>query len=288
MLKLTKIVALTLCLVCTGLIALPTAQAQRIDAPGGVDLNGEGYLYNVPDLQPGALGFTNAALTHYVINIGQLVGHYADGVAITNALDLLPYVGQSLDVTDADGNTMVSLSETGIYLYDEVLMEFVPITVTNGQLFFNGNLVGEPAAVESLTFIDESGGESEVVVSVDGGALSVDGSPVNTDDQVLSANGLLISLEDGGSVNLSNAVTTLAATQAIANTDDQTLSLSGTTLTLEDGGTAINLDTTFATDQITNATNTLTEAISALNNLDVSVYGDDAMLELETPQGTAA
>ena len=44
MLKLTKIVALTLCLVCTGLIALPTAQAQRIDAPGGVDLNGEGAV----------------------------------------------------------------------------------------------------------------------------------------------------------------------------------------------------------------------------------------------------
>ena len=75
----------------------------------------------MPDLQPGALGFTNVALTHLGINIGQLVGHYADGVAITNALDLLPYVGQSLEVTDAGGNTVLSLSETGIYLYDDVL-----------------------------------------------------------------------------------------------------------------------------------------------------------------------
>ena len=47
-----------------------------------------------------------------------------------------------------------------------------------------------------------------------------------------------------------------------SETDDQALSLSGTTLTLEDGGTAINLDTTFATDQ---------EVTNAINNAD---YGD--------------
>ena len=86
---------------------------------GGVDLNNNGYIFNVPDLKPSAgLGFTNAVLTDYVINLGQMVGHYADGAAITNALDLLPYVGQSLEVTDAAGNTVLSLEETGIHLYD--------------------------------------------------------------------------------------------------------------------------------------------------------------------------
>lgn len=110
MLKLKKLCSVTLCLVCTGLVVLPTAQAQRIDATGGVNLNNAGYIYNVPDLQPSELGvdFTNAALSDFMINLGQLVGHYADGVAITNALDLLPYVGQSLEVTDADGQTMIS------------------------------------------------------------------------------------------------------------------------------------------------------------------------------------
>ena len=209
--EIRKLYAVIICLGCTGLAALPTAQAQTLDARGGLNLNGEGFVFNAPDLQPGAMGFTNALLTDYVINLGQLVGHYADGVAVTNGLDLLPYVGQSLEVTDADGNTMVSLSETGIHLSDEVLMDFVPITVTNGTLYINGNPLGEQGAVQSLTLIDESGAASEVILSVDGGALSVDGSPVNTDNQLLSATGLLISLENGGSVNLSNAVSTLAA-----------------------------------------------------------------------------
>ena len=57
MLNIKKLYTVTLCLVCTGLVVLPTAQARVVDAANG-------YLFNVPDLQAGCTGFTNAAVTH--------------------------------------------------------------------------------------------------------------------------------------------------------------------------------------------------------------------------------
>ena len=218
MLKLKKLYSVTLCFALHGAGRTTYRTGTSGRCSGGVDLNSEGYLYNVPDLQPGALGFTNVALTHLGVNIGQLVGHYADGVVISNALDLLPYVGQSLEVTDINGRTMISISETGIYLYDDVLEEFVPITVTNGNLFFNGNVVGGQGTASALTLIDESGGESEVLVTVDGGTLNVDGSPVNTDDQTLSISNTVLKLEDGGEINLDDNLATDTDLTTVSNT----------------------------------------------------------------------
>ena len=134
-------------------------------------------------------------------------------------------MGQSLEVTDPGGNTVLSLEETGIHLYDDVLDDFVPITVTNGTLYINGSPISE-----------------------------------GTDDQTLSLSDTTLSIDGGNSVDLSSIDTNTQLTETevdnfVANngyltseTDDQNLGLSGTTLTIEDG-TGVDLGATFATDQ---------------------------------------
>src|SRR5690606_11946586 len=64
------------------------------------------------------------------------------------------------------------------------------------------------------------------------GTLQVSLGDLGTDDQALSHSGNTLTLEDGGSVNLS---------MYLDNTDDQTLSLNVNTLELEDGG-SVNLE----------------------------------------------
>ena len=114
------------------------------------------------------------------------------------------------------------------------------------------NLSGNPYSGTDLQIDIENGGSANVDLS----------SLVGTDDQALSLSGNTLTLEDGGTVDLTpyldntddqqitdfsltgNIVTlTLedGGTQTIdltgfVSTDDQALSLSGTTLTLEDGG----------------------------------------------------
>ena len=291
MLNIKKLYTVTLCLVCTGLVVLPTAQGQVVDARGGVDLNNNGYLFNVPDLQPGTLGFTNVAVTHLGINIGQLVGHYADGIAITNALDLLPYVGQSLEVTDAGGNTVLSLEETGIHLYDDVLDDFVPITVTNGTLYINGSSISEGTDDQTLSLTGtmltlEDGGTAidlGATFATDSEVTAAVGSVVDTDDQTLSLSDTTLSIDGGNSVDLSSIDTNTQLTETevdnfVANngyltseTDDQNLGLSGTTLTIEDG-TGVDLDDTFATDQ--ELTNELNNAGDFFADGSVAMTGD--------------
>ncbi|MEX0274969.1 MAG: hypothetical protein AB3N16_11385, partial [Flavobacteriaceae bacterium] len=69
---------------------------------------------------------------------------------------------------------------------------------------------------------------THLTVTDGGGGKTVDISSVSTDNQVISLSGNTLTLEDGGTVDLS---------AYLDNTDDQAISLSGNTLTLEDGGT---------------------------------------------------
>ena len=244
-----KIQIVVLALIASVCVIAPGADAQIVPAEALEFSGNAAYVRGMSDVKPSVfgVGFTNNAISSWGIPVGQLVGHYADGNIITNALDLLPYVGQSLEVTDAGGNTVLSLQETGIHLYDDVLDDFVPITVTNGTLYINGSPISE-----------------------------------GTDDQTLSLSDTTLSIDGGNSVDLSSIDTNTQLTETevdnfVANngyltseTDDQNLGLSGTTLTIEDG-TGVDLGATFATDQ------EVTEQISNAGGGDFFADGSVAM-----------
>ncbi len=118
------------------------------------------------------------------------------------------------------------------------------------------NLTGATLTGNTLQIDIENGTSA----SVDLSALDNSG----TDDQALSLAGNTLTLEDGGSVDLSGYV----------STDDQALSLAGNTLTLEDGG-SVDLSGYVSTDDqnLTLAGNTL--SIEDGNNVDLSGYLDN-------------
>jgi hypothetical protein len=104
----------------------------------------------------------------------------------------------------------------------------------------------------------------------DGGSVNLsslqDGT--GTDDQALTLTGNTLSLENGGSVSLATF---------LDNTDDQALSFSGTTLTLENGG-SVNLsslqDGTGTDDQtLTLSSNNL--SIEGANSVSLAAYLDN-------------
>ena len=106
---------------------------------GGLNMGGAGNIYNLPTLLPAdqAVSFTN--IPGYVVNVGQLIGLQGDGTLITNPGNLLPFVGQSVEVVNASGDSIVAITDQGITLWDEGAAAFVPLVVTNGTLLVDGN-----------------------------------------------------------------------------------------------------------------------------------------------------
>lgn len=104
--------------------------------------------------------------------------------------------------------------------------------------------------------IDDAGATSNQVLTWNGTEWVPADIPAGSDNQVISLNGTTLSLEDGGSVDL---------TPFLDNTDDQQLSLASNTLSLEDGG-SVDLSTYLDnTDTQTLSYNASTGAITISN-----------------------
>lgn len=104
--------------------------------------------------------------------------------------------------------------------------------------------------------IHDAGATIGQILEWDGAKWVAADNSSGTDDQTISLNGNILSLEDGGTVDLS---------VFLDNTDDQQLSLSSNTLTLEDGGT-VDLSTYLDnTDAQTVSYNSSTGVISISN-----------------------
>ncbi len=194
----------------------------------------------------------------------------------------------TVDMISTDANNDISAGTDGA-LYLNVAS--VTISETNTTLGFNG-------ATNQLTYTNELGNNPVL-----------DLSGINTDDQALSLAGNTLTLEDGGTVDLSGYVSTddqianevnitdaggnftstevegALAELAAGSTDDQALSLAGNTLTLEDGGTVDLSGYVSTDDQIANEVNitdaggnfTSTEVEGALAELAAGSTDDQAL-----------
>lgn len=99
----------------------------------------------------------------------------------------------------------------------------IDVTVASPGTSFSFSVAGllDNTDTQDLTLI------SNILSLTDGGSVDLSGYLDNTDDQTLSLAGTTLSIEDGNSVDLSGL--------GGSGTDDQTLTLTGNTLSIEDG-----------------------------------------------------
>ncbi|WP_041632601.1 hypothetical protein [Maribacter sp. HTCC2170] len=191
-----------------------------------------------------------------------------------------------LDDTDTDDQTL-SLSGNTLSIADGNSVDLSGYVSTDDQI---ANEVNITDAGGNFTATEVEGALAELAAgSTDDQALSLAGNTltledggtvdlsgyVSTDDQALSLAGNTLTLEDGGTVDLSGYV----------STDDQALSLAGNTLTLEDGGTVDLSGYVSTDDQIANEVNitdaggnfTATEVEGALAELAAGSTDDQAL-----------
>ncbi len=203
---------------------------------------------------------------------------------ITNELTLIGS-GAPVVVPSNSGVTYVDDVAGQLYVYDGSAWNAVGGNATP-------DLDGDPTNERNTAFAI-NGANLEITDS--GGTLGVPLSSLGTDDQALSLAGNTLTLEDGGTVDLSAYLddtdtddqnlnltgTTLSIEDGnsvdlsgFVSTDDQALSLAGNTLTLEDGG-SVDLSGYVSTDDqnLTLAGNTL--SIEDGNNVDLSGYLDN-------------
>ena len=183
-----------------------------------------------------------------------------------------------LSITLEDGNTQtVDLSALNNSGSDDQAITLVGNTLTledGGTVDLSGYL--DNTDDQTVTDFSIDGSNVLSITLEDGNTQTVDLSALNnsgSDDQAISLAGNTLTLEDGGSVDLSSYVD---------NTDDQAITLVGNTLTLEDGGTVDlsgyldNTDDQTVTDFSIDGSNVLsitledgntqTVDLSALNN----------------------
>ena len=237
-------------------VTVPTTQAQSISGTD-ISLNGNNaYISGMSNIRPSVfnIGFTNAFLAPFGIPVGQLAGYYADGTQIADARDLLPFVGQSLEVVDAAGDTVVSITEMGLNMWDPATSSFVPVSISNGMMVVGGNMV--------------SGGAG------------------GSDDQNLGLTGTLITIEDGTGVDLDATFATDAAVDAGLMVVSNTLADTITTLetTIQAGGvtnTAVQLtdgdgsgtDTMTTTNGVLYVNGVAVDTDTQLTDADISALG---------------
>ncbi len=176
----------------------------------------------------------------------QLTLALENGGSITVDLSALNNAGSDDQALSLSGNTL-TLEDGGTVDLSGYLDNTDDQNIDN--LSLAGNILtvgieGGTAQTVDLSALDNSGTDDQNLTGAslntsnilqidieDGTSTTVDLSALNdsgTDDQALSLSGNSLTLEDGGTVDLSGY---------LDNTDDQGLSISGNTLTLEDGGT---------------------------------------------------
>jgi hypothetical protein len=174
-------------LIATVCLIVPNAEAQNINATGITLQGSPAFVTGMSDVVPSTLSniaFTNAAISSWGIPLGLLVGHYVDGTMIRDAGDLLPFVGQSVEVVNLAGDTVVGINEMGLNFLDPVTSNAVLVTIFDGKLSVGGSTLG--------TVID-------------------------TDEQDLGLSGTMLTITDGAGVELGSTFATDAEVLAVSN-----------------------------------------------------------------------
>jgi hypothetical protein len=135
------------------------------------------------------IAFTNAAISSWGVPLGLLVGHYVDGTMIRDAGDLLPFVGQSVQVVNAAGDTVVGINEMGLNLLDPATSNAVLVTVSNGMLSVGGSTLGTVIDTD-----EQDVGLSGTMLTITDGAGVELGSTFATDAEVLAVSNVLASV----------------------------------------------------------------------------------------------
>ncbi len=250
------------------------ANTLTLEDGGNVDLSG--YLDNTDEQN-----LTGAALN--ASNILQI--DIENGTSTTVDLSALNNSGTDDQNLTLVGNTL-TLEDGGTvdltaYLDntdDQTVTAFAIDNVTNELTITLEN--GNTRTVD-LSALDNAGTDDQQLTLAtntltleDGGTVDLSGYLDNTDEQNLTLSGTDLSIDDGNTVDLSGFV----------STDDQGLTLVGNTLTLEDGGT-VDLtaylddtdDQTVTAFDIDNVTNVLTITLENGNTRTVDLSGlDDA------------
>ncbi len=188
-------------------------------------------------------------------------------------------IANEVNITDAGGNFTATevegaLAELAAGSTDDQALSLAGNTLTledGGTVDLSGYVSTDDQIANEVNITDAGGNFTATEVE---GALA-ELAAGSTDDQALSLAGNTLTLEDGGTVDLSGYV----------STDDQALSLAGNTLTLEDGGTVDLSGYVSTDDQIANEVNitdaggnfTATEVEGALAELAAGSTDDQAL-----------
>ncbi|MFK7951762.1 MAG: hypothetical protein AB8B73_02875 [Ekhidna sp.] len=256
---------------------------------GDVDLSG--YLDNT-DAQ--SLTLTGSELSiagGNTVDLGVLGADTDDQTLSLTGTDLTISEGNSVDLSSIDSDTQLSESEVDAFVADNGYLT----TETDDQVIsLDGNILAleDGGTVDLSAFMDNTDTqltETEVDAFVaDNGYLTTE-----TDDQAISLDGNILTLEDGGTVDLSafldNTDTQLTETEVdgfvsnngylTSQTDDQAISLVANDLTLEDGGT-VDLSSYLDNTDAQNLSNVLGNGAdanaAAITNLADPTNGKDA------------
>lgn len=139
-------------------IAQP-AKGAVISGKDGILMGNMGYIEQYPSFPVGDYGLAYSNFPGYVVNLGQLIGVDTNGQPIANFKNLLPFVGQSLQVVGTNGDTVVDIGASGLRVWDAAANSFVSLAVSNGtfQAGSNTALTGsELAAVSNGLFTAQS------------------------------------------------------------------------------------------------------------------------------------
>ena len=281
-------------------MVVPNAQAQNLSATQ-INMN-NGAIVNLGNLTPSSwpFSFTNAPVAGRAVSVGQLAGHYVNEDVITDYRDLIPFVGQSMEVVDENGNTVVGFNQMGLYMVDPATSNAVPITVSNGVLSVGGTTLGsvvdtdqQQLMLTDTTLELQRGGSVDLGTSfaTDTELASVSNSLVSSVmmlETTIMQGGVtnsVINILDGDGVGTDSVTTTngilyvngVAVDTTIPDTDDQTLNLIDTTLEIADGN-SVDLGTSFATDaELASVSNTLSTAIDNAGSGDFLADGSVPM-----------
>ena len=170
-------------------------------------------------------------------------------------------IGTELSIEDGNVVDLRSIIPTEIIdLADSIGFDTIRIREVLTSIIVNGNSDNQNLTLEGTMVSIEDGN------SIDLGSIIPDGG---TDDQTLNLNGTNLSIEDGNSIDLGNIIPD-------EGTDDQTLNLNGTNLSIEDGNSIDlgNIIPDEGTDDQTLNLNGTNLSIENGNSVNLSVIQD--------------
>lgn len=222
-----RIVGAVLC--GAAIAAAPQSGAEKLYGEDGISMGNTGYIYSMPDFPLKDWGATWADGVSYAPSAGVLMGLKSDGSAITNHVELFPFVGQSIEIVSTNGSTVVGINSDGLQLWDAYAGQYVPLSVSNGQFQVSGtgssvswsDITGIPAGfadgVDDNSDTDTVLSEEEVDAMVaDNGYLLTNGTAAMGADLNMGGNSItnvgtiwLVDSETGEAVELSYSNSTL-------------------------------------------------------------------------------